>query len=50
VVTIPQRRQIRGLVATNVKFFGSEARKTLEPLSSGDGKHAVNPTGARDPL
>ncbi|XP_073357990.1 uncharacterized protein [Aegilops tauschii subsp. strangulata] len=27
---------------TNVKFFGSESRKTLGPLSSGGGKRAIS--------
>ena len=46
-MTIPRRRPIRKLAAINVKFFGSEARKTLVPPSSGDGKHAVNLIGAQ---
>jgi hypothetical protein len=49
-MVIPLRRLIRERVAINVKFFGSEAKKTLELPSSDDGKRAFNLIGARGPL
>ena len=50
VMMTPRRRLIRGFAAINVKFSGNGAKKTLELPSSGDGKRAVNPTGAQGPL
>jgi hypothetical protein len=49
-MTIQRHRLIRELAAINVKFFGSEARKTLELPSSGGGKRAINLTSAQDLL
>jgi hypothetical protein len=50
VMTIPQHRPIHGCAAISVKPSRNEARKMLEPPSSGDGKHAINLISAQGPL
>jgi hypothetical protein len=47
---VPQRRPTHEPTAINVKFFESESRKTLEPLSSSDEKRTISLIGAQAPL
>ena len=50
VMMDPWLRPIHELVATNVKFFGSGVKRTLELPLSGDGKHAINLIGVQGTL
>ena len=47
---ILRRRPIRGCAAISVKFSRNEAKKMLEPPSSGDGKRVIDLISTRDPL
>ena len=47
VTMIPRHHLIHALAAINVWFFRNEAKKTLIPPSSGDGKRAINLIGAQ---
>jgi hypothetical protein len=50
VMMIPRHRPTHGCAATNIKFFGNEAKRTLELPSSDDGKRAITLISTHDPL